>query len=264
MKSKLHKSLFYILLLCLSITLSGCVKKSENTDVLDKILQRGKIIVGVKYDTKPFGYIDENQKLVGYDVDLAKYIAKSILGSEDRVEFKQVTPSNRILALNSGQVDMIIATMTITNQRAEVVDFSAPYYMAGQAILVPQKSDIKSMSDLNGKKVIIIFGTTAEKNLRLIAPEAQIVGYKTYTSGYSALKQNRADAMTSDDTILIGFALQDEALKLLSKRYSKEPYAIAFKKGADSAGLRNKVDFIIEDMAQTGKLNQLKAKWIKY
>jgi len=264
MNTKLQKNLFYILILCLGMTFSGCAKKAQNVDTLDKIIQRGKIIVGVKFDTKPFGYIDENQKLVGYDVDLAKYLAKSILGSEDRVEFKQVTPSNRILALNSGQVDMVIATMTITSQRSEVVDFSAPYYMAGQAILVPQKSDIRSMSDLNGKRVIIIFGTTAEKNLRLIAPEAQIVGYKTYTSGYSALKQNRADAITSDDTILIGFALQDKSLKLLPKRYSKEPYAIAFKKGTESASLRNKVDFIIDDMSKTGKLKQLKAKWIKY
>lgn len=262
--NKLQKTLFYILILCIATVHSGCSKKAEPVNVMDEILKRGKIIVGVKYDTKPFGYLDEHQKLVGYDIDLAKYIAKSVLGSEDKVEFRQVTPSNRILALNSGQVDMIIATMTITEQRQEVVDFSVPYYMAGQAILVPKDSKIKRMGDLNGKKVIIIFGTTAEKNLRLVAPEAKILGYKTYTSGYSALKQKRADAMTSDDTILIGFALQDSSLTLLPKRYSKEPYAIAFKKGEGSAELRGKVDFIIEDMAKKGKLNRLKEKWIKY
>lgn len=243
---------------------SGCAEKQVQTDSLDKILNRGKLIVGVKYDTKPFGYVDNKQRLIGFDIDLAKEVAKIILGDENRIEFKQVTPSNRILALNSGQVDMIAATMTITPQRRAVVDFSSPYYVAGQAILVPAKSDIKTMSDLNGKKVIIVFGSTAEKNLRAIAPEAIITGYKTYTSGYSALKQGRADAMTSDDTILMGFALQDKSVKLLPKRYSQEPYAIAFKKGPESKRLINKVDFIIKDLANSGKLNKLKAKWIKY
>lgn len=260
----MKKKLFGILIICGVIILSGCAKKDDNTDTLDKIIQRGKIIVGVKYDTKPFGYINQDQQLVGYDIDLAKYLAKSLLGSENRVEFKQVTPSNRILALNSGQVDMIIATMTITKKRSEVVDFSTPYYVAGQAILVPKDSKITSMSDLNGQRVIIVFGSTAEHNLRLAAPEALISGYKTYTSAYSALKQGRADAITSDDTILIGFAINDKSVKLLPKRYSQEPYAIAFRKGACSERLKSKVNFIIEDMINTGKLNQLKAKWIKY
>ena len=260
----MKKNLLYILILCLTMTVSGCGKKEDNTSSLEKIMNRGKIVVGVKFDTKPFGYMDKNQKIVGYDVDLAKLIAKSLLGDENKVEFKQVTPSNRILSLNSGQIDMIIATMTVTPQRKEVVSFSSPYYVAGQAILVPKSSDITGMSDLNGKRVIIVFGSTAEKNLRLIAPEAIISGYKTYTDAYSALKKGRADAITSDDTILLGFALQDSSLKLLPKRYSKEPYAIAFKKGLGSVGLKDKVDFIIEDAKTSGKLNQLKAKWIKY
>jgi len=260
----MNKNLFSILILCLALTFSGCAQKHDKTSTLAEIMQRDKLIVGVKFDTKPFGYIDQKQNVLGYDVDLARLIAKSILGSEDKVEFKQVTPSNRILALNSGQVDMIIATMTITPQRSEIVTFSVPYYMAGQAILVPTDSRIKGMADLNGKRVIIVFGSTAEKNLRLIAPEAIIRGYKTYTDAYSALKQDRADAITSDDTILMGFAIQDKSLKLLPKRYSKEPYAVAFRKGAESASLKDKVDFLITDMVKSGELNQLKAKWIKY
>jgi len=258
------KSLLSFITLCLMIFIVGCNKKNENVDILDKILQRGKIIVGVKFDTKPFGYINEEQELVGYDIDIAKYIAKTLLGDENKIEFKQVTPSNRILALNSGQVDMIIATMTITKQRKDVIDFSIPYYVAGQAVLVPKSSKITSMTDLNGKKVIIIFGSTSEKNLRLIAPDANIIGFKTYTSGYNALKQGRADAMTSDDTILTGFAIADNSVKLLPKRYTKEPYGIGFKKSSGSIKLQTRVNAIIEDMESSGKLKQLKAKWIKY
>lgn len=260
----MKNKLLAIITLCFIIFVSGCTKKENNADALSKIMQRGKIIVGVKYDTKPFGYWNEKQELMGYDVDLAKYIAKSILGSENKVEFKQVTSSNRILALNSGEIDMIIATMTITKPREEVINFSIPYYIAGQAILVPKNSEITTMSDLNGKRVIIIFGSTSEKNLRLIAPNANIIGFKTYTSGYSALKQGRADAMTSDDTILMGFADADPSLKLLPKRYTKEPYAIGFKKDSSSLRLNKKVNFILEDMERNGELDKLKSKWIKH
>lgn len=260
----MKKRIFGFLILLFTVFLVGCNQKQDNTDVMDKIIQRGKIVVGVKYDTKPFGFMNEKGFVEGFDVDLARYIAKSILGNENRVEFKQVTPSNRILALNSGEVDMVIATMSVTKQRAEVIDFSKPYYVAGQAILVPKTSNINSMSDLNGKRVIVIFGSTAEKQLRLIAPDADILGFKTYTSGYSALKQGRADALTSDDTILMNFAMMDNSLKLLPTRYSKELYAVAFKKGTQSERLKSRVDFIIGDMQKSGKLNQLKAKWIKF
>ncbi len=98
----MKNKLILILSLFLVFFVTGCNKKEQNVDTLSKILQRGKLIVGVKYDAKPFGYMNEKQQLVGYDIDLAKYIAKSILGDENRVEFKQVTTSSRILALNSG------------------------------------------------------------------------------------------------------------------------------------------------------------------
>lgn len=260
----MKNKLLSIVTLCLLLFVTGCNKKEENQDSLDKIIKNDKIVFGVKFDTKPFGFMDEKQELQGYDIDLAKYITKSILGDASKAEFKQVTPSNRILALNSGQIDMIIATMTITPQRREIIDFSIPYYMAGQAILVPKDSDINSVTDLNGKRVIIVFGSTAEKNLRIVAPDASILGFKTYTSGYSALKQDRADAMTSDDTILIGFASADKSLKLLPKRYTKEPYAIGFKKETESQRLQNRVNFILTEMRNNGELLKLKNKWIKY
>lgn len=260
----MKKLLLSVITLGLMFLATGCNKNEEGGDVLSQIQKRGKLIVGVKYDTKPFGYLESNQILAGFDVDLAKYIAKELLGDEAKIEFKQVTPSSRILALNSGEVDMVIATMTVTPQRKEVVDFSIPYYAAGQAILVPNSSKITSISDLNGKRVIIVFGTTSEKNLRLRVPDANIIGFRTYTGAYTALKQGRADAMTSDDSILMGFALADNSVKMLPQRYTKEPYAVAFKKGASSTRLLERVNDIISDMQRSGQLNQIKAKWIKF
>lgn len=260
----MKNKLLLILTFCFVFIIAGCTKQENDTDTLSAIHKRGKLIVGVKFDTKPFGYFNEKHELVGFDVDLAKAIAKSILGSEDKVEFVQVTPSSRILALDTKQVDMVIATMSITPQREHMIDFSVPYYIAGQAILIPKNSKITSISDLNGKNVIIIYGSTAENNLRLIVSDAKIMGFRTYTSGYNALKQGIADAMVSDDTILMGFAESDANLKLLPKRYTKEPYAIGFKKGEESAKLQKKVDFILKDMIQSGDISRLKSKWVKY
>lgn len=250
--------------LCILTLLAGCARKDNNADTLDRIEQRGKIIVGVKSDTKPFGYFNEKKELTGFDIDLAKCIAKKLLGDESKVEFKQVTSSSRILALNSEQVDMVIATMSITQQRKQVIDFSIPYYIAGQAILVPKNSNIRSISDLNGKKVIIIFGSTAENNLRMVAPDADIIGFKTYISGYYALKQGRADAMASDDTILAGFAMSDNSTKLLPQKYTKEPYAIGFRKVEKSIRLKKRINAILEEMRANGELEKLKRKWISF
>lgn len=259
----MNRKILYIFVLGLVLLATGCTPKNENIDALEKISQRGKLIVGTKFDTKPFGFIDEKGQLSGFDVDLAKIIAKNILGDENKIEFIPVTSANRMLALSSGKVDMVIATMTITNPRKRIIDFSVPYYMAGQAVLVPKNSDISSVSDLNGKNVIIVFGSTAEDNLRLRAPEANIIGFKTYTSAYNALKQGKADAMTSDDTILMGFAQADNSVKILPRRYTKEPYAIGFKKSEISLNLENKVNAILETMVRDGELKTLKNKWIK-
>lgn len=246
------------------MVLTGCKKHQEHEDVLQSILNKGELVVGVKSDTKPFGFYNESVELVGFDVDLAKLIAKSILGDENKVKFIPVTSANRISMLNSKKVDMIIATMTVTPQRSEVVEFSIPYYITGQALLVPSDSKISSMSQLNGKKVIIVFGTTSERNLRFIAPEADIIGFKTYIKGYGALKTKHADAMTSDETILMGFAMSDKSVKLLPKLYSREPYAIAMRKGESTVALKSRIDFILEQLIRSGEINKLKYKWLKY
>lgn len=236
-----------------------------NDDLLYQVQKRQKLVVGVKFDTKPFGYRDEKTKeLMGFDIDLGRKIAQSILGDENKVVFKQVNPTNRIQMLNSNQVDMLIATMTMTNLRSEVVKFSYPYHIAGQSVLVKTNSDVKSMSDLNNKKAGVIYGTTAEKNLVRIAPEVIIVGYKNYANALKGLLSGEVDAITSDDTILLGIAIDNKATtKLLPKRYSEEPYAIAFRKDGKSDKLLARTNFVIDFIKKNGELAQLRAKWIK-
>lgn len=253
---KLILALLFLCLIC-----CGCGKKAPAKDDLNAIIQRDKLIVGIRNDAPPFGFKDKDGFTIGYDADLAKLIAKAILGDEKKVEFVPVTASNRILKLNSGEVDCLIATMSITAQRQQILNFSSPYYMAGQAILVKNSSKASSLRDFSGKKLIIVFGSTSERNLRSNVPEVTIIGYKTYQEAYNALKAGKADGIVADDTILLGFSTNDKSVKILPKRYSKEPYAVVFRKDEASSNFNSKVDYIIENLQSSGKLNRLQEKW---
>ena len=246
------------------LILSGCGKKQQPMDLYDMVLDRGKIVVGVKEDAKPFGYINNNEQYEGFDVDLAKQFAKEIFGSEDAIEFVPVNASNRIMILNSGQADMIIATMTITSQRAAIVDFSLPYYYTGQTLLLNKQSKIKTLSDENLKKIGVIFGSTAEKMVRIAIPQGMITGYKTYSEAVKALKDNEIDAIATDEAILLGITMDDKDVKIIkAPKYSKEPYGVAFRKGEETKRLRAIVDKTITDMSKDGRLNQLQKKWLQ-
>lgn len=253
---KIVLALLFLCLICCS-----CGKKSVINDDLTTITQRDRLIVGIRNDAPPFGFKDKNGFTIGYDADLARLIAKGILGDEKKVEFVPVTASNRIMKLNSGEVDCLIATMSITTQRQQFLNFSTPYYMAGQAILVRSSSKATSLRDFTGKKLIIVFGSTSEKNLRSNVPEVTVIGYKTYNDAYNALKNGKADGIVADDTVLLGFSTNDKSVKLLPKRYSKEPYAVVFRKDDASINFTNKVNYIVENLQSTGRLNRLLEKW---
>lgn len=252
------------LFLFLSIICSGCAKKQsvqENQDLLSVIKKRDKIIVGVKTDVPPFGFLDKDGKNIGFDVDLAKLLAKRLLGDENKVDFVPVNASNRIMKLSSKEVDMIIATMSITQQRQMILDFSVPYHIAGQAIMVRKDSKISSLMELQNKIAIIVFGSTVEHNLRSNVPNIRIIGFKTYPEAFDAFKKGYADAVISDDTILFGFKMKDNSVKILPKRYSKEPYAVAFRKDGNASELVNMVNLEITRLVDTGIIRQLKEKW---
>ena len=253
------RKIFCILLLMCFI-FCGCGTKKHAND-FKTIKKRGRIIVGVRSDTRPFGYRDINGNMQGFDIDLARSIAKHIFADSGAVEFVPVTAENRMSMLTSEKVDIVIATMSITDQRRMIVDFSQPYYVAGQAILVRNNQNIASIRQLNGRKVIIVYGSTGEMSVRINAPEAIIRGYKDYGLAYKALKRGDADAMIADDTILYNLALDDPTVKILKKRFSKEPYAVAFRKGAASKQLKNAINFQIDFLEHSGELYKMKKKW---
>ena len=238
--------------------------KYEKTDIYEEILNNGKLKVGINTDLYPFGFISDKGEISGYDADLAREVARYILHNKNAVEFVQVTPSNRLIKLSTGEVDIVIATMTITPQREEIINFSIPYDTAGLAILVNSTSKITTMSELADQNIGVVWGTTAEKNMHNLVPTGHVAGFKTYREAYNALKQNQIAALTSDDTILSSFALKDKNVKLLPKRYSREPYGIGFRKGKGTTKLKNALDNAVTDMKQKGTLQRIHKKWLAY
>ncbi len=236
--------------------------KYIQSDMYEDIIKNNVIKIGVNTEIKPFAYKDDKGNLCGYDIELAHYIADYLLNNRNAVIFVPVTPDNRLLKLSTGEVDIIIAAMTITPARKQLINFSIPYDNAGQALLVKSSSKIVSMSDLAGQNVGVIWGTTAERNMQTMAPSANIIGFKTYREAYVALKDGYVNAVTSDDTILNGYALDDEQVKLLTKRFTKEPYGIGFRKGKGAQKLEHALNYAINDMKQKNIIINLHKKWI--
>jgi ABC-type amino acid transport substrate-binding protein len=200
---------------------------------LEIIKQRGRIIAGVKADFPPFGFIDERGQAAGFDVDIAHELARIILGSPEKVELVTVTSANRIPFLQTNQIDIVIATMTITSARKEVVDFSVPYFCSGHLILVKRdNTSITKFVDLNGKRVATTQGSTGDRVTALLALQAQRITFGQNSEGLLALKDGRVDAFVQDDVLLLAFAKQDSSLKVVGwPPQMPAPYGMGIRKG---------------------------------
>jgi ABC-type amino acid transport substrate-binding protein len=236
-----------------AITFAGA-QAQDNT--IAKIKARGKLLAGVKFDTPPFGFLDDKNQPVGFDIDLMRKIAEHI---GVPVELVSVTSPTRIPMLVSGNVDLVAASMTHTRERDKTIDFSITYYTGGQSLLVPNTSTITGLKDLEGKQVSVQQGTTLEKNIAAAAPKAQVVAFKDYNSAWLALGQGRVDALTGSLNILQGFAKDNPNVKIVGELFSIEPFGIGIRQG-DSA-LRDEINFTLQDLWTSGAYTELYRKW---
>jgi putative glutamine transport system substrate-binding protein len=229
----------------------------------DSIKARGMLRVGVKYDAPPFGQLDPRTNAVaGFDIDIARAIAKTILGDENKVQLVQVTSANRIPQLQNGNIDLIIATMTITKDRLGQIDFSNVYYRAGQSLLVRANSPVKTYRDLAGKGVCTVSGSTPEQTIRRVAPTANVVILEGYPECFTALRGGRVDAVTTDNVLLFGMQQQDPAnFKLTGGQFTFEPYGIGIAKG--NAALAAAVNTTLARLARDGSYVKIHTAWLK-
>ena len=199
-----------IAVLALLMTVSAFAGgKKETGSSIDQIKRAGKVRIGVFADKHPFGYVDANGTFQGYDVYFAHRIAKDLLGDENAVEFITVEPASRVEYLESGKVDIILANFTVTPARAEAVDFALPYMKVALGVVSPVSAPITDVSQLTGKKLIIIKGTTAETYFTQNHPDVELVKFDQISEAFSALKDGRGNALSQDNTLLFALAIQN-------------------------------------------------------
>lgn len=236
---------------------------SEGVSTAARIMQRDKLIVGVRANAKPFGDIDQDGKLVGFDVDLGREFARRWLGSEDKVTLVTVGTSDRIPRLVAGEVDLLIAALPQRRERDALIDFSQTYFQSGETLLVRDNSIINTLVDLHGRHVAVLQGSTIAETLRNAAGKQEISlnlqPYADPAAALLALQNEQVDALAGDNVLLTQFAGKTPGLRLLAARFTQESYAVGLRQG-DSA-LRELVNFTLQDMKKDGVYDQLYQRW---
>ncbi|KAB7896357.1 transporter substrate-binding domain-containing protein [Rouxiella sp. S1S-2] len=241
------------------LVLSGVTTFAAHADQLADIKKAGVINVATFDSNPPFGSVDaKTHDIVGYDVDFAKALAKS-LGV--KLKLVPTNPANRIPLLQSGKADIIVADITITPERAKVVDFSVPYFVTGQQFLVPAASPDK-LDAYATARIGVVKGTTGEQELHTRFPQSRVLAYDDIPLALSALRSGNVQAITQDSTILAGLldGAPDKAkYKVLPELLSKEEIGVGVKKGETS--LLKAVNDELLSLEKTGEATKIYNVW---
>ena len=255
----MKKSLkFFISAVLFASFIGGAFAKPNG---IDRIKRAGTFTVGVKDDVPGFGYLNPKTKeYEGLEIDIAKAIAKQILGSESKVTFVPVNAKNRSAFLNQDRVDAVIATFTLTDERKQNYDFSDVYYTDSVGLMVKKDSGITSFKNLENKKVGVTQGsmtTTTIKNAAI--KEGVFLNVVTYPSNQTlkdALDHSEIDAFAIDHSILHGYL--DDSVTILPEHYDEMMYAVAIKK--DNNAVTKQVNTVIQNLVKSGELDKLLVK----
>ncbi|MFD0705665.1 cysteine ABC transporter substrate-binding protein [Alloscardovia venturai] len=202
---------------------------SSSTRTLDDIKKSGVLKVAVFSDKAPFGYVDSKGKYQGYDVYFAQRLAKD-LGV--KIEYTSVDPAARVDVLTSNKVDITLANFTVTDERAQKVDFALPYMKVDLGVVSPTAKNITDVSQLKGKTLIVAKGTTAEAYFEKNHPEINLQKYDQYADAYNALLDGRGDAFSTDNTEVLAWAKANKGFKVgITELGDTSTIAPAVKKG---------------------------------
>lgn len=224
--------------LAVAATGTGCGTKKADS-VVDKAKSSKHLTIGVKYDQPGLGQKQPDGSVQGFDIDVAKYIAKQLGVDEKNINWKEARSANRDAFVQNGTVDMVIATYSITPERQKRVTFGGPYYVAHQDIMVrANDNSIKSLADLKGKKICAVQGSVSWKNItdgtnKLNQKvDAKTVPANGYDDCITKLKGGSVDVVSTDNTILAGFAAREgNSVKVVNVPFTDEKYGVGIKKG---------------------------------
>lgn len=228
---------------------------------LDRIRARGRLVVGLDTGSNLFSFRDPlTGSIEGFDADIAREVARDLLGDPNLVEFRILPYADRLPAVQDSLVDLVVNTMTVNCERREQVDFSAVYFQAKQRILAAQGSGIHSVADLAGRRVCTAAGSTSLTHLQQAEPDAIVLTVPSWSDCLVVLQQGQVDAVTSDDSILAGLASQDPYLQIVGDSLSPEPYGIGINK--DDPDLVRLVNASLERMRQDGTWSRIYDRWL--
>ena len=231
----------------ISLSGTGTVFADEAFRTLDEIKESGTINIGVFSDKSPFGYVDENGEYQGYDVYLAERLGED-LGVE--INYVSTEAASRIEYLQTGKVDIILANFTVTEERAEEVDFALPYMNVALGVVSPDDAVVESLDDIGeDDQVIVISGTTAETYLVKNYPDIKLQKYDAYAEAKTALENGNAVAWANDNTEVIAFAIENEGFTVgIPSLGSADTIAPAVTKGNETL-----LNWLNEEIAALGE-----------
>jgi glutamate transport system substrate-binding protein len=232
---------------------SGGGQAAEPTPV-PGATQGGRMTIGIAMDEPGIG-LKTGDTYTGFDVETAKYVAKALGVPPENITWKEATGAEREALLTSGQVDMVVSTYTINEERKQKVDFAGPYFLAHQDLLVRRnETEITGPETLNGKDLCTVSGTTSAQNvLRFYQGRINLKEFPRYSDCVAALNNSEVDAVTTDDVILAGYAADPQyqgRLKVIGKGFSDEPYGIGVKKG--NTALKDQVNAALKQYVADG------------
>ncbi len=207
--------LFYVLTLAAgALAGSAGAAWSQDIAVPASLKEKGELRIGVKCDSPPAGFMDEKGNPVGIDVDMGRHIAGYAFGDPNKAVFTCVTAATRVQMLASGKVDVLFATMGITEERKRTVDFATSTNWGASGILVRAGEDVKSLEDLKGKTLLTNKGAWQVTFLEKNYPDIKLIKYDNISDAIQSLRQGRGDGVTQDDHVLVVAASKDPRLKL--------------------------------------------------
>ncbi|MFH0875030.1 MAG: ABC transporter substrate-binding protein [archaeon] len=255
---------FFVLFLLL---LAGCAKTEQaktQEQISDRSLlnvkERGKLRVGIDFPYDPMELYTESGKEAGIDVEIIQEIATDMGVSLEMIDYDW---DEMFAAVKSGEIDLAISSITITSERSEEMLFSVPYFNGGQVMVIRKGyEEIKSVEDLKNKKVGVLKDTTGEEAAMKYVNQSLLVNhYLDSDDIISELKNKSVDVMINDYIAGVNFVKKEPSLMIAGEPFTQEFYGIATKLGNDA--LMDEINMALRDMKRTGKLNEIKDKWLK-
>lgn len=230
---------------------------------LSEIRDRGYITIAVKDNRAPLSFLDGTGKYSGYEIDIARRLAKELLGDENAVRFLPVRNVERINAVIASRADIAIAAITLTEPRRRIIDFSNPYYLDGTAFITRQPS-VTRLQDLRLSRIALLDRSSSVPHVRYILPGARLIGVSSYAEGRRLLATGEADAFAGDASVLTGWLQReqsDSGYRVLPNLLSADPLAIAIPKGVQYDELRTEINAAIRRWYQEGWLQERADFW---